>query len=51
MAGIMAVSNLTFDIFPNSQVQSNPPLALALEMGRVWVSGTLVYYTTFNTDD
>jgi hypothetical protein len=51
LVGIMAVSNLTFDIFPNSQAQSNPPLVFAMEMGREWVPGTLVYYGTFNTDD
>ena len=47
----MVASNLTFDIFPNSRVESNPPLALALEMERLWVPGTFVYYNTFNTDD
>ena len=47
----MALSNLTFDVFPNSQVKSNPPLAFAVEMGRIWDQQTSIYYGTFNADN
>lgn len=51
LAAMMVISNLTFDIFPNSRVQSNPPLQFALGMALVWGPGTVVYYGAFNTDD
>ena len=51
LAGMMAISNFTFDIFPNSRVQSNPPLEFALKMNQVWSPGTVIFYRTFNTDD
>jgi hypothetical protein len=48
---VMAVSNFLFSMFPTSYVEKNPPLALALDMNKVWRDGTVVYYATENTDN
>ncbi|MBI2816843.1 MAG: hypothetical protein HYX72_07870 [Acidobacteria bacterium] len=51
LAGMMAVANFTFAIFPNSRLESNPPLEFARRLDHFWRAGTLVYYGSFNTDD
>ncbi|HUQ33064.1 MAG TPA: hypothetical protein VM095_13165 [Pyrinomonadaceae bacterium] len=48
---LMAVANLTFSAYPYALVQANPPLALALEMNKVWPEGTVVYFASWNTDN
>ena len=48
---IMAFANFLFSIFPFAHVQKNPPLALALEMNRVWPAGTVIYFASENTDN
>ena len=48
---VMAMSNFLFSIFPTSYVEKNPPLALALDMNKVWQQGTVVYYATENADN
>ena len=47
---LMSLSNFLFLIFPYSHVEKYPPLALALEMNRVWPRGTTVYYSLTNAD-
>lgn len=51
LAGMIMVANFAFDIFPNSRVESNPPLEFAMGLDRFWRAGTLVYYGSFNTDN
>jgi hypothetical protein len=48
---LMAVANLTFSAYPYALVRANPPLALALEMNKVWPEGTVVYFATWNSDN
>ena len=48
---VMAMSNFLFSILPTSYVERNPPLALALDMNKVWQQGTVVYYATDNADN
>ena len=44
------LANLTFSQYPYTQVRANPPLALALRLNHVWPTGTVVYFTSPNTD-
>lgn len=46
----MSLSNFLFLIFPYSRVEKYPPLAMALEMNRLWPRGTVVYYALTNAD-
>jgi hypothetical protein len=48
---LLAVVNLTFSAYPYAQVQANPPLALAFSMNKAWPQGTIVYLTTWNSDN
>jgi hypothetical protein len=48
---IVALFNFLFLIFPFSHVQKYPPLAIALEMNRVWPHQTIVYYGSTNSDN
>jgi hypothetical protein len=43
-------ANLTFSQYPYTQVRANPPLELALNLNRVWTTGTVVYFALPNTD-
>jgi hypothetical protein len=44
------LANLTFSQYPYTQVRANPPLQLALSLNKVWSTGTVVYFTSPNTD-
>jgi hypothetical protein len=48
---IMALFNFLFFIFPYSHAEKFPPLAMALEMNKVWQPGTVVYYGSENSDN
>jgi len=48
---LVATVNLTFSAYPYAQVRANPPLALALEMKKVWPPGTIIWFATWNTDN
>lgn len=48
---VIFLFNLAFYVVPNTRVEANPPLALALQLSRLWNPKTVVYYATFNTDD
>ena len=48
---LLAVVNLTFSAYPYAQVRANPPLALALEMNKVWPRGTTIYFAMWNSDN
>lgn len=48
---LVMVVNLTFSAYPYAQVRANPPLALALSMNKAWPQGTIVYLTTWNSDN
>ena len=47
---ILALANFLMLIFPYSHVEKFPPLALALEMNRIWPPSTVVYYGLPNSD-
>ena len=44
------LTNLTFSQYPYTQVRANPPLDLALNLNRVWPTGTIVYFAAPNAD-
>ena len=44
------LANLTFSQYPYTQARANPPLELALNLKKVWPTGTVVYYASPNTD-
>jgi len=44
------LANLTFSQYPYTRVRANPPLELALSLNKVWPAGTVVYFTSANTD-
>lgn len=48
---LLMVVNLTFSAYPYAEVRANPPLALALAMNKAWPQGTIVYLTTWNSDN
>lgn len=48
---IMALFNFLFFIFPYAHAEKFPPLAIALEMNKVWQPGTVVYYGNENSDN
>jgi hypothetical protein len=48
---LMVVVNLTFSAYPYSQVRATPPLALSLELNKVWPQGTIVYFAGWNSDN
>ncbi|HEX8494757.1 MAG TPA: hypothetical protein VF658_18070 [Pyrinomonadaceae bacterium] len=50
IVAVMSLCNFLFLIFPYSHVEKYPPLALALEMNRVWPRGTVIYYYLTNAD-
>lgn len=50
LVAVMSLANFLFLIFPYSHVQKYPPLALALEMNRVWPRGAVIYYALTNSD-
>lgn len=50
LVAVLSLANFLFVIFPYSHVEKYPPLALALEMSRVWPRGTVVYYSLTNAD-
>jgi hypothetical protein len=49
-ASAVFLANLTFSQYPYTQVRANPPLELALNLNKVWPTGTVVYYASPNTD-
>jgi hypothetical protein len=51
LTAIMATTNFLFLIFPYAHVQKNPPLQLALEMNKVWLPGTIIFYGSSNPDN
>lgn len=51
LVAALALSNLVFFIYPYTHTRNNPPLALALELGRRWPAGTVVYYASSSTDN
>jgi hypothetical protein len=48
---VMAISNFLFFIYPYSQVRKGTPLELALEMTEVWSENSIIYYSTFESDN
>ncbi|HYO92137.1 MAG TPA: hypothetical protein VEQ40_10895, partial [Pyrinomonadaceae bacterium] len=50
VVALMSLCNFLFLIFPYSHVGKYPPLAMALEMNKVWPRGTVVYYSLTNAD-
>ena len=48
---VLAIANFLNLIFPYSQVQKYPPLALTLEMHQVWPPGTVIYFGAQNSDN
>jgi hypothetical protein len=50
LAATVFFANLTFSQYPYTQVRANPPLELALNLNRVWTTGTVVYFALPNTD-
>jgi uncharacterized membrane protein len=46
----VCLANFLFLIYPFSHVEKYPPLAFAVEMGREWPEGTVVYYAASNSD-
>lgn len=47
---LVMVANLTYSAYPYAQVRANPPLALALQMNKVWPQGTIIYFAAWNSD-
>jgi hypothetical protein len=47
----MFAANLAFNTFPYAQIRTNPPLALALELNKVWPPGTVIYLAEWNSDN
>ena len=48
---LFAITNFLTVIFPAAHVEKYPPLALALEMNKVWPRNTVVYYGASNSDN
>lgn len=48
---IMALGNFLFSILPYAHIEKNPPLSLALELNKEWPPGTVVYYSSENSDN
>lgn len=48
---LFAITNFLTVIFPSAHVEKYPPLALALEMNKVWPRNTVVYYGSANSDN
>ena len=47
----MSAANLAFNTYPYAQIRANPPLALALELNKVWPPGTVIYLAEWNSDN
>ena len=50
-AAVLVLFNFLFFIYPYSHTEKNPPLSLAVEMNRVWQSGTILYFHAENSDN
>jgi hypothetical protein len=48
---LFAITNFLTVIFPSAHVEKYPPLALALDMNKVWPRNTVVYYGSANSDN
>jgi hypothetical protein len=48
---LVTVTNFLTVIFPYTHVEKFPPLALALEMNKVWPPQTIIYYGSANADN
>jgi hypothetical protein len=51
LVAIIAISNLTFYIWPLSKVENFPPLEMALKLQGAWKPGTIVYFASRNSDN
>jgi hypothetical protein len=51
LVAVIAISNLTFYIWPLTKVENFPPLEMALKLQRAWKPGTIVYFASRNSDN
>lgn len=51
LTAVLVLSNFIFFIYPNSRVDKNLPLSLALEMNNVWQDNTVIYFQAENADN